>query len=71
MDEIGKERERTKQLVSAGKCGGAQNRGKIPATGNFAKVELLVGSGERCARANILLWVHRSNTIVYQSVVEN
>ena len=58
-------------LKSAGKCGGAQKRGKSPETGNFAKVKLLVGSGARCARANILLWVHRSNTIVHQSVVEN
>ena len=45
--------------------------GKSPATGNFAKVELLVGSGARCARANIFLWVHRYNTVVHQSVVEN
>ena len=46
------------QQVSAGKCEGTKKRGKSPATGNFSKVEQLVGSGERCARANILLWVH-------------
>ena len=72
MGEIGKKRgkeqnskyvrENVEVLKSAGKV---QQQEILPT------VELLAGSGARCARANILLWVHRYNTVVHQSVVEN
>ena len=71
MGEIGKkEGERTKRNRARENEEVLKSAGK-PRKGKFAEVELLIGSGTSCVRANILLSVHRSNTVVHQSVVEN
>ena len=71
MGEIGKKRGKEQSVTERGKMKKCSKARENPERGNFAKVELLVGSGTLCVSANILLSVHRSNTVVHQSVVEN